>query len=240
MGLVLGPHARTNRTRHTRVAEPRLPAPDDGRPGEGQSLTPDAPHNLAGVPPRGRPPTTSAVRSPHKACKPRGHCLAPTPAHPRPQHVGGGPRQPAQKVGSQGRGAPGLGRPLQRQKAPSPGTPFRHFYSEQRRPTRAHAVGLVPGLHARTNRTQDTRVAEPRLPAQEDGRPGEGQRLTPDAPHNGGRPPIPGRAPHHPHRVCKPRGQCWAPTPAHPRPQHVGGGPRHPAQWAWIWGRGSA
>ena len=25
-----------------------------------------------------------------------------------------------------------------------------------------------------------------------------------------------------------PRGQCWAPTPAHPRPQHVNGGPRHP------------
>ena len=206
MGLVLGPHARTNRTRHTRVAEPRLPAPEEGRPGEGQSLTPDAPHNVAGVPPRGRPPTTSAVRSPHRACKPRGHCLAPTPAHPRPQHVGGGPRQPAQKVGSQGRGAPGLSRPSQRQKAPSPGTPFRHFYSEQRRPARAHAVGLVPGLHARTNRTQDKRVAEPRLPAQEDGRPGEGQRLTPDAPYNGGRPPLPGQAPHHPRGMQPPQG----------------------------------
>ena len=54
---------------------------------------------------------------------------------------------------------------------------------------------LVP--HARTDRTQDTRVAEPWLPAPEDGRPGEGQRLTPDAPHNGGRPPPSGTAPHH-------------------------------------------
>ena len=33
MGSVLGPHARTDRTRDTRVAEPWLPAPEDGRPG---------------------------------------------------------------------------------------------------------------------------------------------------------------------------------------------------------------
>ena len=33
------------------------------------------------------------------------------------------------------------------------------------------------------------RVAEPWLPAPEDGRPGEGQRLTPGAPHNCGRHP---------------------------------------------------
>ena len=43
-----------------------------------------------------------------------------------------------------------------------------------------------------------------------------------------------------PHRACKPRGQCWAPTPAHPRSQHVGGGPRQPGRRAGGWGRGSA
>ena len=62
MGPVLGPHARTDRTLDTRVAEPRLPAPEDGRPGEGQRLTPDAPRNDGRHPPRGRPsatPTTS-------------------------------------------------------------------------------------------------------------------------------------------------------------------------------------
>ena len=62
MGPVLGPHARADRTRDTRVAEPRLPAPEDGRPGEGQRLTPDAPRNDGRHPPRGRPsatPTTS-------------------------------------------------------------------------------------------------------------------------------------------------------------------------------------
>ena len=53
MGPVLGPHARIDRTRDTRVAEPWPPAPEDGRPGEGQRLTPGAPHNtVEGTPPR--------------------------------------------------------------------------------------------------------------------------------------------------------------------------------------------
>ena len=67
-------------------------------------------------------------------------------------------------------------------------------------------MGLVLGTHTRTNRTRDTRVAEPRLPAPEDGRQGEGQRLTPDAPLNGGRPPPPGTAPHHPRSTQPPPG----------------------------------
>ena len=75
--------------------------------------------------------------------------------------------------------APDLRRPSQWWKAPPPGTPFRHPHSEQRPPARAHAVGLMLGPHARTDRTRDTRVAEPWPPAPEDGRPGEGQRLTP-------------------------------------------------------------
>ena len=87
-----------------------------------------------------------------------------------------------------------------------PGTPFRHPHSEQRRPARAHAAGPVLGPHARTDRIRDTRVAEPWLPAPEDGRPGEGQRLTPDAPHNGARPAPPGTAPHHPCGTQPPQG----------------------------------
>ena len=125
VGPVLGPHARIDRTRDTRVAEPWLPAPEDGRPGEGQRLTPGALHN-------------------------------------------GG-------------------------RHPPPGTPFRHPLSEQRRPARAHAGGPVLGSHARIDRTRDTRVAEPWQPAPEDGRPGEGQRLTPGAPHNAGKHPPRGR-----------------------------------------------
>ena len=157
---------------------------------------------MAGHPPRGRPPNTPAARSPHTACTPRGQCWAPTPANPHPQHVGGGPQQRARKAGSRGRGKTGS----QRRKASPPRTPFRHPHSAQRRPARAHAVGLVLGPHARTNRTRDTRVAEPRLPAPEDGRPGEGQRLTPDAPHSGGGPPPPGRAPQHPRGMQPPQG----------------------------------
>ena len=142
------------------------------------------------------------------------------------------PNSPTSGRAVGGGGAPDLRRPSQRWKAPPPGMPFRHPHSQQHRPARAHAVGPVLGPHARTDRTRDTRVAEPRLPTQEDGQPGEGQRLTPDTPHNGGRPPPPGTAPaaRSPHRACRPRGQCWAPTPTRPRPQHVGGGPQQPAQ----------
>ena len=247
VGPVLGPHARIDRTRDTRVAEPRPPAPEDGRPGEGQRLTPEAPHNV------GRPsPPGTAPHHPHGMQPPQGmqakgtvmgpHTHTPSPAArrwrtPTARPVGG-------QVG--GGGAPDLRRPSQRWKAPPPGTPFRHPHCEQRQPARAHAVGPVLGPHARTDRTRDKRVAEPRLPAPEDGRPGEGQRLTPDAPHNRGRPPPPrGRPPTtpaagSPHRACRPRGQCWAPTPTYPRPQQVGGGPQQPAQWAGSRGRDSA
>ena len=186
VGLVLGPHARTNRTRDTRDAEPWLPAPEDGRPGEGQRLTPGAPHN-------------------------------------------GGKRPP-------------------------PGTPFRHPHSEQRQPARAHAVGSVLGPHARINRTRDTLVAEPRLPAPENGRAGGGQRLTPGAPHNGCRPPPPrGRPPTTPATAAPtghagqgdsvgpphPHGRAhstWVADPnSPPNGRAVGGGTapdlRRPSQW---------
>ena len=138
VGPVLGPHARTDRTRDTPDAEPWLPAPEDGRSGKGQRLAPGAPHNSG--------------------------------KHPRP------------------------------------GTPFRHPHSEQRQPARAHAVGPVLGPHTRIDRTRDTRVAEPRLPTPVAGRPGGGQRLTPGAPHNGGRPPPQGTAPHHPRGTQPPQG----------------------------------
>ena len=156
VGPVLGPHARIDRTRDTRVAEPWLRAPEDEQPGEGQRLTPGAPHN--------------------------------------------GGRQPP------------------------PGTPFRHPHSEQRRPARAHAVGLVLGPHARIDRTRDTRVAEPWLRAPEDEQPGEGQRLTPGAPHNGGRHPPRGRpsaAPTASNAGPQGRtlwGRCWVHTPTSTAP----------------------
>ena len=247
VGQVLAPHARTDRTRDTRVAEPRPPAPEDGRPGEGQRLTPDAPHN------GGRPPSPGdGPPPPPRHAAPTGHAgredsVGPPHTHTRAYSTWvADPNSPPSGRAVGGGTAPDLRRPSQWWKSAPPGTPFRHPGSEQRGPAMAHALGPVLGPHARTNCTRDTRVAEPWLPAPEDGRPGKGQRLTPDAPHNGGRPPPPGDGPPPPPRHAAPTGhagqrrQCWAPTPTHPRPQHVGGGPQQPAQWAGSRGRDSA
>ena len=247
VGPVLGPHTRTDRTRTTRVAEPWLPAPEDGRPGEGQRLTPGAPHNSGKPPPPGDgPPPPPRHTAPTGHASP-GDSVGPPHPHTRAHSTWvADPNSPPSGRAVGGGTAPDLRRPSQWWKAPPPGTPFRHLHSEQRRPARAHPVGLVLSPHARTDRIRDTPVAEPRPPAPEDGRPGEGQRLTPNAPHNGGAPPPPrGRPPttpaaRSPHRACRPRGQCWASTITHPRPQHVGGGPQQPAQWAGSRGRGIA
>ena len=259
MGLVLGPHARTNRTWDTRVAVPWLPGPEDGRPGEGQRLTPDAPHNSGRPPPPGDGPpppprhaaptghagqgdsvgppqphtrahstwvadpnslpsglavgggTAPDLRRPSQWWKapPPGDALPPPPQRATPARKGarcgagvGSPRPHRPYPGNTGHGtpatrsrgraaggvtAPDTRRPSQWWKSTPPGTPSCHPHSEQRRPAGAHAVGPVLGPHARTDRTRNTRVAVPWQPAPEDGRPGEGQRLTPDAPHNGGR-----------------------------------------------------
>ena len=149
------------------------------------------------IPPRDRPqpaprhaaPTVHAgqgdsVGPPHPHTRAHNTWVADPNSPPSGRAVGGGT-------------APDHRRLSQWWKAPPPGTPFRHPQSEQCRPAGAHAVGPMLGPHACTDRTRVTRVAEPSLPAPEDGRPGEGQRLTPDAPHNGGRPPPPGMAPHH-------------------------------------------
>ena len=178
VGPVPSPHARTDRTRDTRDAEPWLPAPEDGRTGEGQRLTPGAPHN-------------------------------------------GG-------------------------KHPPPGTPFCHSHSEQRRPARARAAGPVLGPHARTDRTRDTRDAEPRLPVPGDGWPGEGQRLTPGAPHNVGRRPPRGRSSATPTAGnAGPQGRtlwgrCWVPTHASTAPgTHGSRNPSCPLQRTGGRGRDS-
>ena len=133
---------------------------------------------------------------------PHRHHTHRTHPHPHLQHVASEPRQ------SGGGGAPDPRRPSRRRTAPPPGTLYRHPHGAQRRPARARAVGPVLGPHARGDRTRDTRVGEPWLPAPEDGRPGEEQRLTPDAPHNGGRPSPPGDGPLPPPRHAAPTGHA--------------------------------
>ena len=84
MGPVLGPHNHSDEARDTRVAEPWLPAPKDGRPGEGQRLTPDTPHNGGRPPPPKRPPTTPAARSPPQGMQAKGTVLGPHIRTPAP------------------------------------------------------------------------------------------------------------------------------------------------------------
>ena len=158
------------------------------------------------------------------------------------------PGNPPSSGRAVGRGtAPDPRRPSQWWKAPPPGTPFRHPHSEQRRPARAHAVGPVLGPHTRIDRTRYTRVAEPWLPASEDGRPGEGQRLTPGAPHNGGRHPPRGRPSATPTASnAGPQGRtlwgrCWVHTPASTAPgTHGSRNPGCPLQRTGGRGRDSA
>ena len=206
VGPLLGPQAHTNRTQDTRIAEPRLHTPEDGWPGEGQRLTPDAPHNGGRPPSQGTPP-----HSPRHAV-PTGHASQEESAGPPHPHTrthstwAADHSSPPRGWAAEGGGAPELRRLSQRRKTPPPGTPLRHRYSAQQPLARAHAVGPLLGPQAHTNRTQDTRIAEPRLHTPEDGWPGEGQRLTPDAPHNGGRPPSPGTPPHHPRGTQSPPG----------------------------------
>ena len=171
-------------------------APDTRRPKQQWQATP--PGDGPPPPPRHAAPTGHAgqgdsVGPPHPHTRTHSTWVADPDSPPSGRAVGGGT-------------ALDLRRLSQRWKASPPGTPFRHPDSEQRRPARAHAVGPVLGPHARTDRTRDTRVAETRLPHPEDGRPGEGQRLTPDAPNNNGRPAPPGRAPHHTRGTQPPQG----------------------------------
>ena len=170
------------------------------------------------------------------------------PHRPHPGHTGRGTLAARSRGRAAGGGtAPDTRRPSQRWKAPPPGTPFRHSHSEQRRPARAHAGGPVLGSHARIDRTRDTRVAEPWLPAPEDGRPGEGQRLTPGAPHNGGRHPPRGRpSATPPAGNAGPQGRtlwgrCWVHTPAWTAPgTHGSRNPGCPLQRMGGRGRDSA
>ena len=158
------------------------------------------------------------------------------------------PGNPPSSGRAVGRGtAPDLRRPSQWWKAPPAGTPSRHPHSEQRRPASAHAVGPVLGPHACIDRTRDTRVAEPWLPAPEDGRPGEGQRLTPGAPHNGGGRPPRGRPSATPTASnAGPQGRtlwgrCWVPKPAPTAPgTHGTRNPGCPLQRTGGRGRDSA
>ena len=181
-------------------------------PGDGH---PPPPWHAA---PTGHAGQGDSVGPPHPHTRAHSTWVADPNSPPSGRAVGGGT-------------APDLRRPSQWWKAPPPGMPFRHPHSEQRRPARAHVARPVLGPHAHTDRTRDTRVAEPRLPAPQDGRPGEGQRLTQDAPHNGGRSSPPGTAPRQPSGTQLPQGIRHGPAPRgehSPKPGRGDPGPDSP------------
>ena len=183
VGLVTGPHTRTPRTHSQWVVGPgRTPERTRGRRWE--SARPRTPHTQARGAPRGHP---HAAPTAHRSARCRAGDGSPSPHPPHPQPVGSGPGPHARTDERSGVG-----------ERPSPDAP----HPGKRRPPRApsgrpHST-QERALWARTDRNRDTRVAEPRLPAPEDGPPGKGQRLTPNAPHKGGRPPPPGTVPDHP------------------------------------------
>ena len=204
-------------------------APDTRRPSQRWQAPP--PGDALPPPPQRATPARKGARCGAGAGSTRPH-------QPHPGHTGRGTLAARSRGRAAGGGtAPDTGRPSQRWKAPPLGTPFRHPHSEQRRPARAHAVGPVLGPHARIDRTRDTQVAEPWLPAPEDGQSGEGLRLTPGAPHNGGRHPPRGRPSATPTaNNAGPQartlwGRCWVHTPASTAPgTHGSRNPGRPLQ----------
>ena len=229
---VLGPHARIDRTRDTRVTEPWLHAPEDERPGEGQRLTPGAPHNGGRHPPGDAlPPAPQRATPAHKGARCGAGAGSTRPHRPHPGHTGRGTL--AARSGGRAAGggtAPDTRRPSQRWKAPPPGTPFRHPHSGQRRPARAHAVGPVLGpLPAST--APGTRGSR-NLAARSGGRAAE-EGAVPDtrrpsqrwkaAPPGDALPPPPRRTT--PARKGARRGTGTGSTRPHrPRPGHAGRG----------------
>ena len=166
-------------------------------------------------------------------CLPAHLCVSPQ----RP--VAGPPRERV-------RTAPDLRRPSQWWKAPPRGTAFCHPQSEQRQPAEGARCGAGAGS-PRPHRPHPGHTGRGTLAARSRGRAARGG-TAPDtrrpskrwqaSPPGDGPPTTP--TARSPHGACRPREQCLAPTPTHPRPQHVGGGPQQPAQWAGSRGGDSA
>ena len=197
-------------------------APDTRRPS--QRWKADRTHNRVGRhPPRGRPSAnpTASNAGPQGRTRCGAGAGSTRPHRPHPGHTGRGTLAARSRGRAAGGGtAPDTRRPSQQWKASPLGTPFRHPHSEQRRPARAHALwgrcwvhtpaSTAPGTHGSRN---------PGCPLPEDGRPGEGQRLTPGRPSQRWKAAPPGDAlPPPPQRATPARkgarcgGRCWVHT----------------------------
>ena len=161
---------------------------------------------------------------------------SPLPHRPHPGHTGCGTLAARSRGRAAGGGtAPNTRRPSQRWQATPMGT-ARHHPRGTQPPPGMQAKGTVLGPHthtpAPTARGWRTPTARP-----VGGQLGEGQRLTSDAPHNGGRHPPRGR----PLATARASnagplrrtlwGRCWVPTPAPTAPgTHGSRNPGYPLQ----------
>ena len=232
--------------------QPWLPAPEDGRPGEGQRLTPSAPHNGGRPPPPGTAPHHPRGMQPPQGGQGRGDRVGPPHPHTR-AHSTWWRTPTARLVGGQS----GEGRRLS---SDAPHNGGRHAprgrpsATPSQRATPAHK-GARCGAGAGSTRPHQPhpghtgRGRHPWLPASRGRAAGEGQRLTAGAPHNGGRPPPAGTAPHHPRGTHAPTGHAGQrdsvgpPHATHqPHPgQHVGRGtPTARSRGRAVRGRDSA
>ena len=200
----------------------------------------------------GTPPGDALPPPPQRATPARkgARCGAgagsPRPHRPHPGHTGRGTLAARSRGRAAGGGtAPDTRRPSQRWQATPPGTAPHHPRGTQP-PQGMQARGTVLGPHthtpAPTARGWRTPTARPK-----GGQSGEGQRLTSDAPHNGGRHPPRGRPSATPTASnAGPQGRtlwgrCWAPTPAPTAPgTHGSRNPGYPLQRTGGRGRDSA
>ena len=171
---------------------------------------------------------------------------SPRPHRPQPGHTARGTLAACSRGRAAGGGtAPDTRRPSQRWQATPPGTAPHHPRGTQP-PQGMQAKGTVLGPHthtpAPTARGWRTPTARP-----VGGQSGEGQRLTSDAPHNGGRHPPQGRPSATPTASnAGPQGRtlwgrCWVPTPAPTAPgTHGSRNPGCPLQRTGGRGRDSA
>ena len=208
---------------------------------EGERLTSDAPRNGERRPPRGHPSASArkGARLEAEAGSPRQH--QPHPGQTGHRTPAGRPRRRAAGRGT----APDTRHPSQRWRATPPGRAPHHVHGTQP-PQDMQAKGAVLGPHTRTPALTARGYWTPTA-RQEGGQSGEGERLTSDAPHKGGRHPPGGRpsATATAHNAGTQGrtlwGWCWVPTPAPTAPEtHGSRNPGCPPRRTSSRGRNSA
>ena len=238
-------HRRGEHQRDKRKAAPRTTTRTAQTPHTPHTPTP-APTwpSSPGSPPRGRAAGKSGRLNPDAHCHPRG---AQPPTGRAGHRAAAGPPRPHTRAHStwvvdpdsppRGRaagrgGAPDPRRPSQQRTTPPPGDallPPPRRATPARKGARRGAGAGSPHLHrphpGHTGRR--TLAARPRGRAAGGGTAPDTRRPSQRWQATGPRGRLPTTpAARNPRRACRPRGQCWAPTPTCPRPQHVGGGPQ--------------